>query len=76
MSIIQNNNDLLGYLINQAESGKKDWFGFSQQKITGINLAFDIAKNHADSMSPEEVVDYVIQLNSMIFKKIIIGKLN
>jgi hypothetical protein len=76
MTTIQNNNDLLGYLINQAESGKKDWFGFSQQKITGINLAFDIAKHHANSMTPEEVVDYVIQLNSFIFKKIIIGKLN
>jgi len=39
-------------------------------------LAFDIAKNHASSMTPEEVVDYVLQLNSLIFKKIIIGKLN
>jgi hypothetical protein len=76
MTIIQNSNDLLGYLVSQAESGKKDWFGFPQQKITGINLAFDIAKNHASSMTPEEVVDYVLQLNSLIFKKIIIGKLN
>ena len=74
-TIIQNNNDLLGYLISQAESGKKDWFGFSTQKITSLNLAFDIARNHADTMNPEQVVDYVVELNKQIFKKIIIGNL-
>ena len=75
MTTIQNNNDLLGYLISQAESGKKDWFGFSTQKITSLNLAFDIARNHADTMNPEQVVDYVVELNKQIFKKIIIGNL-
>jgi hypothetical protein len=74
MSIIQNNNDLLQYLISQADSGRKDWFGFSQQKIISINLAYEIARNHADVMTPEMVVDYVILLNTMIFKKIVTGK--
>jgi len=36
MTTIQNNKDLLHFLIDQAGSGKKDWFGFSEQKITGI----------------------------------------
>jgi hypothetical protein len=71
---IQNNTDLLGYLVEQAGTGRKDWFGFSQQKIVGINLCYDIARNHADTMSPDQVVQYVLSLNNAIFKTIIMGK--
>lgn len=70
---IQNNNDLLGYLINQAEL-RKDWFGFPQQRLTAVSLAHDIAKHHASSMTPEEVVDYAVELNEAIYHKIIKAK--
>lgn len=70
---IQNNNDLLGYLINQAEH-RKDWFGFPQQRLTAVSLAHDIAKHHANSMTPEEVVDYAVDLNEAIYHKIIKAK--
>ena len=73
---IQNSTDLLGYLIEQAGTGKKDWFGWPQQKIVGINLCYDIARNHANSMTPDEIVDFVHSLNNTIFKKIIMGKTN
>lgn len=68
---IQSNNDLLTFLLNRANSGVKNWFGFSEQRITGIHLAYDIAKNHADTMTPEEVVAYVVKLNNTIHSKII-----
>lgn len=68
---IQNSNDLFAYLVNQANSGIKNWFGFHQQKIAGINLAYEIAKNHADKMSPEEVADYARRLNDAIYDKIV-----
>lgn len=70
MTTIQNTNDLLGFLVQQAE-GHKDWFGFSQQKIMGVTLAHQIAVNHADKMTPEEIVDYVVNLNNQIYFKII-----
>tara|TARA_R110000868_G_C10892214_1_gene763703 strand:- start:61 stop:285 length:225 start_codon:yes stop_codon:yes gene_type:complete len=70
---IQNNNDLLGYLINQAEH-RKDWFGFPQQRLTAVSLAHDIAKHHANTMTPEEVVDYAVDLNEAIYHKIIKAK--
>ena len=66
--------DLLAYLITQSSSGAKNWFGFQQQKITGINLAYEIAKNHANVMEPEEVTDYVARLNDSIYKKLIKGE--
>ena len=68
---IKNNTDLLGYLLNQASSGNKNWFGFPQQRLAGIHTAYEIAKNHAGTMSPEEVVDYVIKLNNTIYQKMI-----
>lgn len=68
---IQSNNDLLGFLISQSNSGVKNWFGFQQQRIAGINTAYEIAKIHADKLSPEEVVDYVIKLNNAIYQKMI-----
>lgn len=68
---IKSQNDLLGFLISQAGSGQKNWFGFAQQRLTGINLAHEIAANHADTMTPDEVVDYVIALNNSIYQKLI-----
>jgi hypothetical protein len=70
---IQNNNDLLDYLLEQAASKDRRWFSFEQQKILGIQIAYDIARNHADKMSPEQVVDYVIRLNGAIYHKLIVG---
>lgn len=68
---IQSNNDLLGFLISQSNSGVKNWFGFQQQRIAGINTAYEIAKIHADTLSPDEVVDYVVKLNNAIYQKMI-----
>ena len=33
---IQNSQDLLSYIVTMANSGQKNWFGFHQQRITGI----------------------------------------
>jgi hypothetical protein len=68
---IQSNNDLLSFLISQANSDTKNWFGFKQQRIAGINIAYEIAKYHADKLSPEEIVDYVNRLNNAIFHKLV-----
>ena len=68
---IENNTDLLSYLISQSTSGLKNWFGFPQQKITGIHTVYEIAKNHADTMTPEEIVEYGIRLNNAIYHKMI-----
>jgi hypothetical protein len=65
------NNGMLDYLVNRANSGQKNWFGFSEQRITGIVLAHEIAKHHADTMSPQEVVDYAQKVNNAIYEKII-----
>lgn len=67
---IKDSNDLLSFLVSQAGSSK-DWFGFTQQRITSIALAHDIAANHADKMTPSEVVEYAIELNQQIYDKII-----
>jgi two-component sensor histidine kinase len=67
---IQDTSDLLGYLISQA-SERKDWFGFTQQRLTAIALAHEIARNHANTISPEQAVDYAIALNEAIYQKII-----
>jgi hypothetical protein len=56
--------------VTQAES-RKDWFGFTQQRMTAISLAHEIAALHADKMTPEEVVEYAIAINTQIFNKII-----
>lgn len=68
---IKSQSDLLGFLITQAGSGQKNWFGFAQQRLIGINLAHEIAANHADKMSPVEIVDYVVALNNNIYQKLI-----
>lgn len=67
---IQNTNDLLSFLISQSES-RKDWFGFTQQRLTAISLAHEIAKHHADKMTPQEVVKYAVEVNDNIYQSII-----
>ena len=69
---IKNTNDLLGFLVTQSEA-RKDWFGFHQQRMTAVTLAHEIARNLADKMTPEEVVNYALELNSQIYHKIIKG---
>ena len=64
-------DDLLGYLIAQAQTGAKNWFGYPQQRILNIALCHQLAVAHADKMSPTEIVDYVIALNNQIFRKIV-----
>lgn len=71
---IQSNNDLLSFLISQSGSGQKNWFGFQQQRIAGINVAYEIAKVHADKLTPDEIVDFVNALNNAIYTKLIIKK--
>ena len=60
-------------LILDAAMTKKDWFGFHEQRITAILLAHEIAANHADKMSPDEIVDFALMLNHKIYHKIIKG---
>ena len=68
---IQSANDLLSYLVSQVNSGTKNWFGFQQQRITGINLAYEIAARHADKMTPDQITEYVVDLNYSIYRNII-----
>jgi len=70
---INTDKDLLGFLVMQASSNQKNWFGFKEQRLTGINLAHQIAARHANTMTPEECVDYAIELNNAIYNKIIKG---
>lgn len=70
MTTVKDNTDLLSFLVSQADSSK-NWFGFGQQRITAIALAHDIARHHADKISPEKAVDYAIALNQAIYDKII-----
>jgi hypothetical protein len=67
---IQHSADLLTFLVAQADSSK-NWFGFTNQRITAIVLAHDIARNHANTMTPDEVVDYACSLNQKIWDRII-----
>ena len=71
MTTIQSNQDLLNYLITQANSGAKNWFGYPQQRLTGIHIAYEIAKYHADKMTPEEVAEYARRLNNAIYSKLV-----
>ena len=72
MAIIQNTNDLLGFLFAQSQATGA-WFGYTQQKMTGIQLAHQIAARHADIMQPHEVVSYVKEINRLIYDEIIMG---
>jgi len=68
--IVKDSNDLLNFLVNQA-SASKNWFGFTEQRITAISLAHDIARNFADKITPEEAEAYATELNQAIYDKII-----
>ena len=63
---------MLNFLVSQSEI-RKDWFGFTQQRMTAVTLAHEIAKNHADKMTPTQVVAYAIELNAKIYNMIIKG---
>jgi hypothetical protein len=67
---IKDTNDMLNFLVAQSDS-RKDWFGFTQQRITAITLAHEIAARHADKFTPDEIVDYVYSLNNALYQKII-----
>ena len=73
MTDIKTADDLLTFLVTQSQSGGKAWFGFPQQRIVGIYMCYELAKLHADTMTPNEVVDYAIELNNRIYLKIIKG---
>jgi hypothetical protein len=70
---LNNSDALLNFLINQVNTGQKNWFGFQQQRLAGVDLAYRIAALHADKLTPQEVVDYVIELNNTIYNKILKG---
>jgi len=72
----QHNNSeaLLAYLVMQANTGAKNWFGFQQQRIAGITLAYRMAERHADKMTPDEITEYVVKLNNSIYRNIITEK--
>lgn len=74
MTIQNNSDDLFAYLVNQESTGSKIWFGFKQQRITGIYLAYEIAKRHADKLTPEECADYAFNLNDAIYNRLIKSK--
>jgi hypothetical protein len=65
---------LLNYLVTQANSGAKNWFGFHQQRLAGIHIAYEIAKAHADKLTPQEVADYAFNLNNAIYNKLVKGE--
>jgi hypothetical protein len=37
-------------------------------------VAYNMAVEHGDKMTPEEIVDYVVKLNNCIFTKMIVGR--
>lgn len=70
---INNSEALLNFLIEQASGGQKNWFGWQQQRLAGVDLAYRIAVAHADTMTPEQIVQFVLDLNSAIYNKILKG---
>ena len=68
---IKNSDDLLTFLATQAEKDGKQWFGYLQQRMTGVSLCHQIAARHAYVMTPAQVVNYVKELNNEIFHRII-----
>ncbi len=71
MTIQNNSEELLAYLVNLHDSGSKNWFGYKQQRIAGIYLAYEIAKRHAPNMSPEECADYASRLGNAVYEKLV-----
>lgn len=64
---LNGNDGLLTYLISEFIKDRKGWFGYKQQKITGITLIHAIAANHADKMTPAEIVEFVLALNDEVY---------
>lgn len=73
---IESSSDLLNYIVAQANSGVKNWFGFQQQRVAGIHIAYEIAKYHADTMTPKEITKYVRELNDSIYNDLVKGSSN
>lgn len=73
MTTLNASEALLTYLVGQSTTNHKNWFGFQQQRIAGVDLAYRLAVAHADTMTPDEVVDYVVLLNNAIYNKMIKG---
>lgn len=71
MTTIQNSSDLLKYLVEQSVSTNKNWYSFSVQRIIGIYACYEIARLHADKMTPDEITSYVVELNNSIFKQLV-----
>lgn len=71
---VKSENDLLSYLATRMGSGDKNWFGFSEQRLTGVALAHEIAARHADKFTPEQVVEYVVKLNNAIYMNMMRSK--
>lgn len=71
---IKSTNDLLSFLMSQASSGQKNWFGFLEQRIAGVDLVYKIAANHADKMTPQDIVAFVKELNDEIYEQILKAK--
>ena len=71
---IDNSSDLLNYLVGQANSGVKNWFGFQQQRIAGIDLAYDIARLHADKLTPKQITTFVKELNNCVYVDLVKGE--
>ena len=73
-SQLPNNSEaLLTFLVSQFNTGQKNWFGFPQQRLAGIHIAYEIAKHHVDKMTPDECADYAVRLNNAIYAKIVKG---
>lgn len=72
-TIIENTEHLLAYIISQADSGTKAWFNYPQQRIVGIYMCYELARNHANTMTPEEIIEYVQHLNNLVYSKIVAG---
>lgn len=70
---VNNSEALLSYLIGLAGTGQKNWFGYQQQRLAGTDLAYRIAAQHANTMKPKEIVEFVIELNNEIYEKILKG---
>jgi hypothetical protein len=62
--------ELLNFLLSQSKE-RKDWFSFTSQRITAVVLAHDIARFHADKITPLQAVEYALELNEAIYHKII-----
>ena len=74
MTDITNSHDLLSYIVSQASSGQKNWFGFQQQRIIGIHVAYEIAKAHADTMTPKQITSFVKELNNSVYIDLVKGE--